>query len=95
MVHRVIRYIQSHQIVVTCVTCVTCPDAAPPEDFLPTCDAFAHWAYEATGGRTMVTDVQGWYDSENNVAKLTDPCLHCTRQGLLDDQYKDRGLVSV
>lgn len=34
------------------------PCAAPPESYLPACDAFAHWAYFWTGGRIMVTDVQ-------------------------------------
>lgn len=37
--------------------------------------------------------MQGWYDSENHIARLTDPCVHCTFQGLMDDKWKDRGLV--
>ena len=41
----------------------------------------------------MVTDVQGWYDEERKVAVLTDPCTHCTWQGLMDAVSKDSGLV--
>lgn len=72
------------------------PAAAPPEDYLPTCDAFAHWTYWATQGRVMVTDVQGWFDKESNLVRLTDPCVHCPPfHGLVDDQHKDRSLVSA
>ncbi|KAF5842109.1 kinase-like domain-containing protein, partial [Dunaliella salina] len=59
----------------------------------PACAAFAHWCYVATGGRAMVTDVQGWYDVEARKAYLTDPCVLCSWIGLMDDDYKDRGLV--
>lgn len=41
----------------------------------------------------MVVDLQGWYDETNKEATLTDPCVHCTKIGLLDE--KDRSRVSV
>ena len=41
----------------------------------------------------MVTDVQGWFNEDTKVAHLTDPCVHCVRQGLDDDSFKDGGLV--
>lgn len=69
------------------------PVTAPAADFNPVCDAFAHWAYYMTEGRIMVVDVQGWYDQEAKKAVLTDPCIHCSEIGLLDD--KDRSLVSL
>lgn len=39
----------------------------------------------------MVVDVQGWYDEDKQKAILTDPCVHCSVVGLLDNE--DRTLV--
>ena len=40
-----------------------------------------------------MTDVQGWYNDKSKRALLTDPCVHCIRKGLLDDDFKDYGLT--
>ena len=65
-----------------------------PADFISVCDAFGHWTYQATDGCVLVTDVQGWFnqDQEKQVY-LTDPCVHCSRPNLMDDQFKDGGLI--
>lgn len=73
--------------------CVWCVCTAPACDYRPVCDAFAHWCYQISGGRVMVVDVQGWYDEDKQKAILTDPCVHCSVVGLLDNE--DRTLVGA
>lgn len=57
------------------------------------CDAFGHWTYQATDGCVLVTDVQGWFNQDEKRVYLTDPCVHCSRPNLMDDQFKDGGLI--
>lgn len=44
-----------------------------------------HWTYEATEGRLLVTDLQGWQDDANSIIRLTDPAVLCREIGQFDD----------
>ena len=38
--------------------------------------AFSHFSYWATGRKRLICDIQGVYDEDENVLKLSDPVIH-------------------
>ena len=42
--------------------------------------AFSHFSYRATGRKRLICDIQGVYDEDTNVLKLSDPVIHYYNQ---------------
>jgi hypothetical protein len=54
------------------------PNVVPPRSFSPSevAQAFSHFSYWATGRKRLICDLQGEYDKDANVLKLSDPVIH-------------------
>lgn len=57
--------------------------------------AFSHFSYLATGRKRLICDLQGIFDEEANVLKLSDPVIHYYHSGRSDRRFvhgrTDRG----
>jgi hypothetical protein len=53
-------------------------EGAKPIVFSPfeVAQAFSHFSYWATGKKRLICDIQGVYDEEKNMLRLSDPVIH-------------------
>jgi hypothetical protein len=55
--------------------------------------AFSHWTSEKTGGKHLVCDLQGVFESEKNQYSMSDPVIHSEWKGTYG--RTDRGLEGI